>query len=256
MALRQSVGGWRVGLCAAGFIALFVLQAGRPPAADVKLQDLIEGGGAPKVTGSVAAATSELKQVGFKIGGDRYRNNFDDERWRNECFAYQGMGHLDGKYLDFVYGGDDVIVFCLTAPQVKNGGKLKITALIAADPGDVEISTSADHRNYKRVAGISRLGTLEVDLPPSSGDEMYVMLDGRAGNGVVVDDLEITLSAEGPTPTPTPTPTQTPAVRDDRPGYQRTTPGTTRGERYEFDRRPPGTTTGPRDRTGITPPEK
>jgi hypothetical protein len=157
-----------------------------------------------KVTSIVKSVTTEYKVTGFKIGGSKYTNDFDNDNWRRECFAYQGMGHLDNKYLDFVYGGDDIIIFCLTAPQVRNGGKLKISAVLAADRGDVAISVSFDNLKHKKVAAIDQLGTLEVKLPPSDSGELYIMLDGRAGNGVVVDDLVIELNATGPKPTPTP----------------------------------------------------
>ncbi len=258
MGLRLWKGACTLVLGAAALVAVGSLDPVPLHAADVKLQDLIGGGGqTSRVTADVKPASAEFNEVGFKIGSQAYKNDFNDDRWRKECFAFQGMGQLDDKYLDFVYGGDDVIVFCFTAPQVKNGGQLKITATLAADPGDVEISTSSANQDYKKVAAISRLGTLEVDLPPCDGPELYLMLDGRRGNGVVVDDLAVTFNAEGPTPSPTPTPTPAPAVKDDRPGYSdRVTPGTTRGNRYEFDRHPDTVTPGNRDRSNIVPPTK
>lgn len=243
----------------AGAAVAALLSPGPLSAAEPKLQDLIERhspGPGRVVMDVVQTGTAEWKEVGFKIGGTRYKNDFNDERWRNECFAYQGMGQLDGKHLDFVYGGDDVIVFCFSAPEVRHGGRLRFTVLDGARPLSLEISVSDKNENYRRLASISRLGTLEVDLPPSPGNELYLMLDGRRGQGVVVDDLVVEFHATAPAPTPTPTPTPQPEARDDRPGYGAPQPGTTHGSRVQPGSDRSGVTRGQEDRTGVVRPNR
>ena len=228
---------WCVCLVLAGFAALW---ASRPEAAS--LQDLVDRNMGSKqptevqvhAAGPVAGASGDYTMVGFKIGSAMYRNDFNSDAWRRECFSYQGMGSLElsapgQKFLDFPYGRDDMIVFCFTAPEVAYGGTLAVTSVLG--PGPVEVSVSSRDADFMRVGRVSGEGRLVVNLPPAAGTELYVMLDGRRGNGLVIDDLEVNFNSQAMQPTPTPTPV--PQVKDDRPGYERAQSGATTGARVE-----------------------
>lgn len=170
------------------------------------LQDLVRQRTAKNRRADVIQPPSETVSVGAVIRAATFSLTINDDLWKRDAYAYRGMAVLDERYLDFAYGGDDYVVYAFEVPQVRNGGQATVSVVGAADHGDLVLRVSTDGENWTAIGQVDTEGHAGLHLPPVEADRLYLMLDGREGDGIVIGGLVVFFSPDGALPRPTPTP--------------------------------------------------
>lgn len=191
--------------------------AGPTPAAS--LQDLVQARAATRRArgAEVRGPETTVQRPYAVIRAGTYALRVDDDSWRRDAYEYQGMAVLDGRYLDFAYGGDDFVTYAFEASEVKNGGRVSLAAIAAADPGDLVLRVSPDNETWTTIGSVDSNGHYGAVIEPQPTERVYLMLDGRSGNGLVLGPCQISFYMQRPQHTGLePTPAPTPAPDEER----------------------------------------
>lgn len=115
---------------------------------------------------------------------------FDSDRWRRECYAYQGLTHYDGTALNFTYGGEgDVLIYQFNHPAVRYGGSVAFDLLFGA-PEALQLGIAKPLRPALPV-DLVHSETRVVAFLPQAEPPIWLVFDGSPGNGAVIDNLEV-----------------------------------------------------------------